>query len=248
MGQKELHPLVTRAQLERPCDARPVSALIECNLVGPNGPFVWPDPRGGCEARLELLGHISAMQIKINAIGFKEIEGRHILIGKATHELRVGETVLKGIRPAFENIIRRLIDPGGLLQSVAAADANVATAHDGDAAGVEMMIDNHDLNALVTGGDGGGQAGGAGANDDDIDLTVPDDLSCGCRLRRGPASHSCRHAGARRRASAQKTTTAKNLVSRRLSVLLRLAGHERSPKSHIMDCACRATGPCRNVR
>ena len=236
MRQQEFDPLVARAQFQWTNNARAVSPLIECELVGPDRPLMGADAGRGGQARLELLGHIRAMTVEVDAIGFEEIKGRHIFVCKPADQFGVRETMFEGICPAFEDIVCGLIDACSLLQAVAATDADVATAHDGDSASVKMMIDNNDFCALIAGCYGGGKPGGASADDDDVNLSVPDDVLAGGRSWR-TASHNSGDTRARSRSGAQKTTAAKDLVRLLLSIRFGFAGHWRLSQSEFIDGA-----------
>src|SRR6185312_15159285 len=68
-----------------------------------------------------------------------------------------------------------------LLQRVTAAEMDPAAAQHGVAADVEILLDQDHRGAMVARRDGGGEARGAGADDDDISGEIPFHGGISCR-------------------------------------------------------------------
>lgn len=89
-----------------------------------------------------------------------------------------------------------VLDAGGLLDDVAAAELSVAGAQDGIAAENGVLFEYGDGAAGLGGLDGGAEPGIAGADDEDVDVLVPGDFGRGGFIGEGAAGGGQAEGGA----------------------------------------------------
>ena len=132
--------------------------------------------------------------LPLDAVLLQPLEQVEIIVGIGADQLAVAEAAdrLLRSRPVREHDIRRILHADRLLHPVAAADVEAAETHHRAPADVEILLDDQHRGALLARRDGGDEAAGAGANDDNIHLAVPIDRVRRLRRLRGQRGHGDR--------------------------------------------------------
>jgi hypothetical protein len=114
---------------------------------------------------------------ELDAILDQEVESREVLVGKDAYQVTVAVARDRRVvaHPVLEDLVRRILDAGLLLQGVAAAEMDASAAQHAAAADVEVLLHADHGGAAVARRDGGGEARYAGPDDDHVGRQVPFD-------------------------------------------------------------------------
>ena len=124
----------------------------------------------------------------LHTVRQQKFERRHAVVGEGADDLAVVVAVgWKAVgfdhRPVgqiLEEQVRQIFDAVLLLVAGAAAERQVAAGGDGMAANMVLGLDDDHRRAGLARHDRGGQAGRAGADDDDVGLAIP--IHCICHF------------------------------------------------------------------
>jgi hypothetical protein len=177
VAQKNLRALLARALFEPAHQPGAVPAAMRCVDLARNMPF----ERHECSRNRRGRFRADRPLAELHAVLDQEIEGCRVLVGKDADEVAVAVSCHRGVvaDPVGENLIGRILDPGLLLQGVAATEMDATAAQHAAAADVEVLVDDDDGRSEIPRRDGGRQPRNTCTDDDHIRRLVPLDLRLG---------------------------------------------------------------------